>query len=304
MKIKLLGLAALALAAIGFVPAQAQEKASRKVLLKEKHEAGVTITDKSTESRDGKIVLNMGGEDQEGAEVIKKAEETTTEVLAVNDGGEITDGRVTQVKDSTTKSSQGIGEAEMGPEQTTVGDMEGVVIRYTWNADSKGFKATLEKGEGVKDSKDVLKALRKKQPFKVPFMPGKEVAVGESWEVPEQVLREFFDEDEDHKILEAKATCKLEGVETTKGGDFAKVSMEISFKGNFNDDNLGELTVEAKITGHYLFDLKQQRITRVETKTTMGFEKEVQTPQGKFKVSYKATGNEVKELTYTKKEGK
>jgi hypothetical protein len=311
MKLKLLGLAALAMLACVAVPASAQMKgdgakaAKRSVMIKEKYEAGLVITEKSTEDRSGKLLISAGGQDSEGADTSHTDKEESTEVLAVGDAsGDITDGRLTCTKEQTKKSEQKPGEAEMGAEEVSKGDMEGVTIRYTWDVESKGFKAKLEKGEDAKDTKDVIKALAKKQPFKVPFIPGKEVAVGDSWEIEEAKLREFVGEDEKMKVTEIKATCKFESIDATKAGDVAKVTFTMTVKGTVADDQLGELPLEGTTEGHYLFDLTTSRCTRVEIKTAMGFEKEVKTPQGNVKVTYKMTGTEVKELTYAKKDGK
>lgn len=305
MKIKLMGLAALALASLLVVPVSAQEKtAAKKIMLKEKHEVGIVVTEKSVETRDGKIKIAAGGNEMDGADLERGESESTTEILAVNAAGDISDGRVAHTKDRKKKSSQKPGEPEMGPEEESTGDMEGVTIRYTWSDETKGFAAKLEAGENAKDTKDVLKALKKKQPFKAPFLTGKEVAVGETWEVAEAALREFIGEDDEGKITEVKATCKFEEIISDKTGEFAKVSFVMTLKGTFNDDNLGELEVSGKNEGHFLLNIAQGRITKVEMKSEMGFEKEVQSPQGNVKVTYKMTGSETKDFTFAKKEGK
>ncbi len=308
MKTKLMGLAALLLITMTVIPVSAQAKVAgaRKVTLKEKHEAGIVITENSTENMDGKIAITVGGQQMDGSEQTKGVEETTTEILALGADGEVSEARVTYVKDANTKSEQKPGAKEVGDPVESKGDLEGVVIHWAFDATTKAWTSKLERSDPAQsESKDVLKALKKKQPFANPFIPGKEVAVGDAWEVTEAELKAFFGEgDDDFKVKEAKATCKLEEIVTVEGKEQAKVSFVINVSATGQNQNLGELDITMANTGHYMFDLTTSRTVSVEMNPEVSFEKEVETEQGKIKVGYKATGKEVKLFTYAKAEKK
>lgn len=306
MKLKLIGLAALAVMACLVVPVSAQGKAApRKILIKEKQEVGLVVSEKTTEVNEERVTQSAGGNDSKFLGTERNEQERTTETLSLSEAGEVTDGRVTYLKDRKNKAQQGPEDVELSKEEESTGDLEGVTIRYTFDAKAGAFTAKLEKGESAKDTEDVVKAMRQKKPFTVPFIPNKEVEVGQSWEVDETALREFINPDEEKmKLAVVKATCKLEEITSTKAGEVAKVSFTLNISGTGQHPNLGELEISGKNEGCYYFDLTTCHCTKVEMKAEFGFEKELETPQGKVKVTYKMTGTETKEFSYAKAEKK
>ncbi|KAA0211044.1 hypothetical protein EDM80_12430 [bacterium] len=305
MKTKLMWMGALLLTALMVVPAGAQDKpAARKVLLKEKHAAGVVVTEKSVESMEGSITVSVGGQELQGAEQSKGTEETTTEEISVGEDGSLTEARVSYIKESKTKSEQKLGEPEFGEAVESKGDKEGVVILWKLDAKSGTWSAKIEKGEENKDAKAVVKVLRKKQPFANPMIPGKEVAVGESWEISEAALKEFMGDDDEMKVKEAKASCRLEEIIKKDGKEFAKVSFTISVLAQQANENLGDLDITMSNTGHYLFNIEAGRADSVEMNVEFSFEKDVETENGKLKVAYKGKGKQTHTFTWAKKEGK
>src|SRR5262245_56847358 len=124
MKLKLLGLAALAVAACLAVPAAAEDKpAARKVMLRQKYEAGWTITDKSKEVRDTTITFDIGGQKADLVRQDTEEMEKATDVTGV-ENGEVTACTMTWLKAKTTHSQQKPGETEMSKPEEKPGDLD------------------------------------------------------------------------------------------------------------------------------------------------------------------------------------
>ena len=301
MKIKLLGLAALAMLACLVAPASAQEKAAaRKVLIKEKYEVGMVITETGTETNQTTTTITVGAQTADKIEEEKEEKEKTTDIIALGEDGNISSGRISHVKSKKSHSEQDFGAAEMGEATVSTGDLEGAVIAWTWSADKKAWTGKLEKGD---ENAGTKKALAKKEPFKVPFIPNKDVAVGESWEIAEADLRAFFGDDDVMKVNEIKATCKAEEITAGKGGEMLKVSFVIDMKLTMQNEQLKNPDVTAKVTGHYMFNIGTSRCDSVELNPEMTFSGEAPGRNGeKIPFTVKMKGQEIMTLTYSKKE--
>ena len=88
------------------------------------------------------------------------------------------------------------------------------------------------------------------------LLPGKDVAVGDTWKVPDAVAQALCHFD---GLTEQGLTCKLEEV----AGKVARVSVS----GPANGIELGAL-VKLKVTATYRFDLEAKRLTWLEWKQT------------------------------------
>ncbi len=303
MKLKLLGLAALAMIACLVNPASAQEKpAARKVLVKEKYEAGMVITESGVETSQTTTTITAGGQSADKVEEDKEEKEKTTEVQSVGADGHISGARVNHIKSKKSHAEQDFGAAEMGEAAVSTGDLEGVVIAWVFDAEKKAWTGKLEKGE---ENAGTKKALAKKEPFKVPFIPGKEVSVGQSWDVAEADLRAFFADDEAMKVSEIKATCTAEEIIAGKGGESLKVSFVIDIKAILQNEGLKNPEVTAKVSGHYMFNIGTSLCDSVELNPELSFSGEAPGRGGeKIPFTVKMKGQETMTLSYKKAEKK
>jgi len=301
MKIKLLGLAALAIASLLVVPVSAEEKAAaKKVMLKEKYEAGLVITETGTETSQTTTTITVGEQSADKVEEDKEEKERVTEVQAVGADGHIGGARVSYNKSKKSHAEQDFGAAELGEAAVSTGDLEGAVIAWAFDAEKKSWSGKLEKGE---DNKGTKKVLAKKEPFKVPFIPGKEVAVGESWEIAEKDLRDFFGDDEAMKVSEITARCSADEIIAGKAGESLKVTFVIDIKANLQNEDLKNPEVTAKITGHYMFNIGTSLIDSVELNTELSFSGEAPGRGGeKIPFTVKMKGQEIMTQTYKKAE--
>ncbi|CAG0975771.1 hypothetical protein PLCT2_01610 [Planctomycetaceae bacterium] len=301
MKLKLMGIAAIVMIACLVTPASAEEKtAARKVLVKEKNEAGLVISETGTETSQTTTTITVGGQTADKIEEDKEEKEKVTEVQSVNAEGHISGARVSYNKSKKSHAEQDFGAAELGEAAISTGDLEGAVIAWAFDAEKKAWSGKLEKGE---DNKGTKKALTKKEPFKVPFIPGKEVAVGETWEIADKDLRDFFADDEAMKVNEIKASCTAEEIIAGKGGECLKVTFVIDIKATLQNEDLKNPEVTAKITGHYMFNIGTSLCDSVELNSELSFSSEA-TGRGGEKIPFtvKMKGQEIMTLTYKKAE--
>jgi hypothetical protein len=233
----------------------------------------------------------------------KEEGEQLTDVLSASEGA-ISGARITWTKSKKSTTVQDFGQPEAGQPTESTGGQEGAVVAWSYDAEKKSWTAKVEKGDA--EDGEIKKHTKKKHPFKIPFIPNKEVGVGETWEVPEADLREFFADDDTMKVKEVKASCKAEEITATKAGESLKVSFSADIKCDMQNEELGNPEVTFKLSGHYMFNIGASRSESVEVNMEMSFSGKINTPKGAMDFTFKGTGKENKSLAWArieKKEG-
>ncbi|MEZ5993196.1 MAG: hypothetical protein R3E76_12710 [Planctomycetota bacterium] len=299
MKWMQVSLTALLLSALA-IPAMAQEttEEARTVMLKESFKAGYSSTETAEESNTTEVSAQ---EMVVQTETNTETETKITDVLEVNEKGKITKARIRWTEGTTTTEKVELGKE---PEDAVTVDSEltGASILYTWNAEKKAWEAKLEEGDA--DLDDVKKQMKKTDPFVNPFVPDREVKIGESWDADAEGLKALFSGDEGIKLKAVTATCKAEEIVTEKEMEYLKVSIELTMTGELQDENIGKPEITATRKGHYLYDIAEGRIVSIELDSEGSFDAEVQTPQGKMALTVGIAGNEKRAITYGETEAK
>lgn len=301
-KVLTLSLAALMLGALA-LPANAQDgkktEEARKVLVKYTYKAMERHTEKSEKS--GDTVVKPQGQDMILETDTRTTNETkVTDILEVNDDGLATSVRISWKDGKETLEVVRMGQPPADPVESETA-RNGVSILYTWDAEKKEYTSKLEKGD--EESAAVKKELGKKDPLLNAFIPGREVKVGESWDVDEQALKDMMGKDEVITPSEITATCKAEEIVKEDGAELLRVSMDITMKADMKNEKLGDPELEVTRTGSYFWNIKESRVVRVEIEDETTFDGTINHPQmGKMDLSFTQTGEETKTDTVGKVE--
>lgn len=296
-------MAALMLCALALPTVAQDKKDERTFSLKTKDVKDQAITEKSKEYSE-KVADIAGGMAQDKGWENEKTTKVT-EILEVDENGKRTKARVKWTAYEGTEKSQKPGQTEPSAETKKESDLLDASILYTWNKETKKWDAKLEKGDAEKD--DVKKQLAKANPFLNPFVPERDVKLGEEWDADEAQLKELFTTAE-VEVSEAKAKCKATETGKEDGVEYVQVNFEITLKGKLLNDEIGSPEMEAKITGWYAWDIGNGRIAGMERKNEMGFDTVIATDDGDIPVKFTGTGSEEILITYAAiekvKEGK
>lgn len=298
MKIWLkLSMATLLLAAL-VAPSIAQDSKAeeRTFLVKEKHEKGVKVREEHEESQETKVAL----EDGTVVETTTKTETETqvTEILAVSAEGKVSQGRVSWPKGTQVVEVVKLGEEPADPVEMDI-ERKGASILYTFNAETKKWEAKLEKGDEELD--DVKKALKKAEPFANPFIPGREVKLGESWDADKDILKTMFASDESIELKEATGTCKAEEVVKEGELELLRISFEMKISGKLKDENIGTPDLAGVNKGSIFWNCKEGRAERIEMENSAEFVATVQHPQlGALKLTITISGSASAKFSYGK----
>lgn len=297
MKMKWMPVAAILVAALT-VPAIAQEgeketESARKVNLTLKHEKDQTIT----ESKESSTHVKIGG----GGMVFQEqwASETGTkvsEILEVNDKGKIIKARVKWSDGKTVAEAEEMGQPGEPVEMES--DLNGASILYTWNEKTEEYDSKVEEGDA--NGEGMKEQLEKTDPFVNPFVPGREVKVGESWDADEEGLKKMFAGDDNITVKEVSGTCKAEEIIEENGAELLVVKFDVEVKGVVQDESLDNPDLDMTVKGSYHWDIKNGRIASVEMENEGSFEAETQGPQGAMQVNFNMTAEEVLAMEYGK----
>lgn len=223
--------------------------------------------------------------------MLKKEEKNSvsrTEILGVDGNGYPTEARLSWTKVEITEQKNKRMSEEWGEPTKVESGLTTAVIHYERDPGSADFKSTLDEGDDASGA--VQKNLDKVDPFLVPFIPGREVSIGDSWEVDRKALERFFGENDKLEVTDQKATCKAEEMVDEDGLNLLKVTFDMSMKGKLLDERLGDGTpFSAHTTGYFLWDVDNQRAHKVEINPTMEFEGESQGNKITMKQSGKKT---------------
>lgn len=237
-------LAGLLLAGAGVAWAQ------EKVDLKENARVNDTFTRTKVSEMSMTIRDKAGSEEK----VLNRTEETIGEkVLAVENG------RATKIRRyyvSQKETAQNAG--TQGP-MTRDGESTGRIFVIT------GVGATA-KAECLNDTVDAewLKAKVKNVPQGI-LLPGRPVAVGESWDVPADLCKQLFNEGGDNGVDQASLKCKLLGIEDHQGVKSAKLGVEMRFSGDAQPGS----KIVMELTGESWFGIETGMFLGWDMKGTM-----------------------------------
>jgi hypothetical protein len=235
-----------ALGTVVLLLAGAQAAPAQTYPLTETVKAGDCFRVRLEMSLTGEIKVNRDGKSDSLPLTARAAHEFPERVLAVGDRGlpektarayETATAAITVAKDADNKSLR--KERQLIVAQRT----KDQALTY-----SPGGALTREELELVGDHFDTLCVTG--------LLPGKDVAVGDTWKVPDAVAQALCHFD---GLTEQGLTCKLEEVT----GKVARVSVS----GPANGIELGAL-VKLKIAATYRFDLEAKRLTWLEWKQT------------------------------------
>lgn len=298
MKMKWMPLAAM-LAAMITVPALAQEpkdkasKPARTVNLTLTYEKNQKITEKSEESTHLKVTA--------GGNVMQQrwATETgtkVTEVLEVTEEGAVSKFRVKWTDGTEVVEEENMGQA--GEPMESDAEMKGTSILYTWNAKEEKYDSNLEKGDA--ELSETKQQLARKNPLKNPFVPGKEVKIGDTWDADQAGMEDLFTGDESITLKEVSGACTAREIVEEEGIEYLLVDVDVEMKAELQDDNLGTPELTATIEGVYYWNIKESRIDKLTRDNEGGFDAEVQGQQGKMAIKFEITGDETIEYAYSK----
>ena len=260
-----------------------------KILLRSEYVKGEVIIETTVETSDQN--MHFGS-----IPMLKKEEKSSVsrmEVLGVDGNGYPTEARLSWTKVEITEQKNKRMSEEWGEPTKGKSGLTTAVIHYERDPGSTDFKATLDEGDDASGA--VQKNLDKVDPFLVPFIPEREVSIGESWEVDRKALERFFGENDKLRVTEQKAACKAAEMVDEDGLNLLKVTFDMSMTGTLLDERLGEGTpFSARTTGYFLWDVDNQRAHRAEINPTMEFEGE---SQGN-KITMKQSGKTTKTFEY------
>lgn len=279
------GLLALMMA----VPSLAQDdtkEEARKVLLKEKLTKDLKITEGSDAVTTQEVALENGM-------VVQGSTETESEISVMEFLEVSEDGTVTKYRKRWTYSEKETVASQMGQEGEPVketGKHKDASILFTWNAEKKAWEGKVEKGD--KEADEVKKELAKKNPLANPMLPGREVKLGEEWKGEEEAMKDFFGQNEGLKLSKIESTFKAEEILEEEGVEYLRVSFNLDFTGELQDESIGKPEVKFTNKGSYYFNIKESRIEAVEMETTGGFSASVEDPNmGKMNLTVSIEGS-------------
>lgn len=299
MKWTVLPIAGL-LALLMAVPSLAQDDAkdstkARTVMLKQKLTKDLKITTEEVGVSETNVALENGMVVQNKIEA--ESEVQVHEILEVAEDGTVTKFRVrwTHSETETVESAMG----QEGEPETAEGAHKGASILHTWNAEKKAWEGKLEKGD--KDAGTVKKQLGKKDPLANPMIPNREVKVGESWKADEDALKDFFGGNEGLKLTKTEGTMKAEEILEEEGVEYLRVSFDLKFTGELQDENIGKPEITMVTKGSYYYDIAKGLVKAVEMENTGEFSADVEDPNmGKMKLSVNVEGERAMEDTWGK----
>ncbi|MBI3267664.1 MAG: hypothetical protein HYZ53_01475 [Planctomycetes bacterium] len=206
-------LAGVALAVVSFAapgPASAQEK----VLLKENVVAGETYTIASFREMSLTFAGTINGQAFEQRQMNREEAFLGERILEV-EGGSPRRLRRYYAKHRVTSSDSHTNRQETkdGPHAGRVFVLSGLGASRT--------------ADCLNDTLGPTEDRPKPGPFGR-LLPGREVAVGESWEPPAHVLSWLFFDDTDETVESATMKCTLTGVEERGGMRYARIAVELS----------------------------------------------------------------------------
>ncbi|MBI5369114.1 MAG: hypothetical protein HZA54_18910 [Planctomycetes bacterium] len=267
MKRTILGLAV----AVGLLTGGGAVRAEDKVMLKENLKANDVFT-VTTSFEMTMAIHGIVGPQEFDQNVMHRREEVMgTKVLAV-ENGRVSKLRRHIVSQKETEQNPGMA----GPE-TKDGEDAGRI--YVITGFGKGRKV-----ECLNDAPTETELKKIKNNPQTMILPGKAVAVGEIWEVPADVLKEMFFDEEGERPEKMSMKCKLLGTEEVKGVKCARVGVELYISSK--QDTGMVLAIEVAGEGRFALDSGAFLGWELSGKTTMTGEQE----QGGQKITMKGEG--------------
>lgn len=241
------------------------------------------------------FTITLGGEPVSGFGKPSITIDDLETVKVIDEYESVADGRATKLV-RTFDDLAGAETQSIAPPEGAAGEprsekteksspLEGQGVRFTWDAKDEEYKTAWT--EGSKGEAKLLENLRADMDL-LEFLPGKSVASGDTWELGNKAIESLLspggqlelkkegsekdDDDEMHeqivKNLEGKGKATYKGLRDDDKLAVIEVSADFRSHATLSEDGggEGEMTIEFKLEGEILWDLKAGHFRSFEIK--------------------------------------